>query len=117
MEFAVVFLKWLLLTGALLYLTWRLTAGIQRRWLKFIPRAVTAALALTPTIVPLWPIEGSWPLPAGWIVFCAIVLDDPEERRLDLLYGGVPLLAVSLFSWSLLMFATRPGQKLYEPKK
>ena len=109
-----VFLKWLLLTGALLYLTWRLTTGFQRRWLRCIPRAIAAALALTPTLVPLWPLEGTWPLPAGWILFCAVVLDEAGERKLDLIYGGVPLIIISLVIWAFLMLLTRPKQKLHE---
>jgi hypothetical protein len=114
MEFAIVFLKWLLLTGAILYLTWRLTEGVQRRWLRYIPRAIALALAFTPTLVPLWPLEGTWPLPAGWIVFCAIVLDGPGERKLDLIHGGIPLLIVSLVGWFFLMLLTRPGQSPHE---
>ena len=114
MEFATVFLKWLLLTGTILYLTWRVTDNVQRRWLRYIPRAIAAALAFTPTVVALPPLEGRWPLPAGWIVFCAIVFDEPGERRLDLIYGGIPLLIVSLLAWCFLMLLTRPGQKLSE---
>jgi len=62
--------------------------------------AVVAAVAFTPTIVPAPEFHGSLPMPAAW--FLAEILSNEDfDKRVNLIYGGIPILVVALVYWSI----------------
>jgi hypothetical protein len=100
MAFVRLFLVWFLAGGVLLLLVTGWTRGLRQPWLRQLLRSAVAALAFTPSLASLDNTVGTWPLPAGWILFCALVVDHAEDRLSDLLWGGIPILAVTLVLWA-----------------
>jgi hypothetical protein len=83
-------------TVALVF-TWHVTKGLKHAWLRHLPRAVVAAIAYTPTIVPAPEFHGSLPMPAGLSILGIFSSDDQAHD----FNGWMPLLVVALLYWSV----------------
>ena len=73
---------------------------LKRVWLRHLIRAVIAAIAFTPTIVPAPEFHGSLPMPAAFLLYSTF-LDNDSDWRVNIIYGGIPLLVVALLYWSV----------------
>jgi hypothetical protein len=111
MAFLLLFLRWWLLGGALLWLGCVLTRGIRLAWLKHLIRSLVAAFAFTPTIASLAGTTGFWPLPAGWVLLCSIGEKDPLELYSNLFWGGLPICVVACGIWLTLLRMTPAVRK------
>jgi hypothetical protein len=91
--------------SATLIFTWRVTKNMRLVWLRHLTRAVIAAIAFTPTIVPAPEFHGSLPMPAA--LFPADILSNEDyDKCVNLIYGGIPLLIVALVYWSVAMLVS-----------
>jgi hypothetical protein len=98
----------------LVWPAWGLSRRIQRTWLRSALRSLAMAAALTPTIVPVPGLHGALPMPAIWVFVFGIVGLGGENRWVELLHGGIPLLVVFAVIWlislAIQFFRNRRGR-------
>jgi hypothetical protein len=92
--------------AVVLRLVWRATRRIESSWWRHLPRALVAAMVVTPTVVPVPALHGALPLPAIWVLLSGVFGFGSEDRMLDIRHGGVPLLAVASVMWLLALLVT-----------